>query len=144
MTERLPSLELLFELNQAERHSQLVHFDGLDSKAGIVLGFAGVLIALSNDATGAWRAAALAMSLAAAAAAVAAFWPRSYPVLLPTELRTYITSEEAFTRLRILDTTEVMLNETRLVLETKARRLKMALISLAVAATLHAISVVLA
>jgi hypothetical protein len=46
------SLDLLIELNQAERQLQLAHFDSLDTKAGLVLGFAGVLIALGNGAGG--------------------------------------------------------------------------------------------
>jgi hypothetical protein len=142
MAQKLPSLELLYELSQAERDSQLTHFDALDTKAGIVLGFAGVLMALSGTSSGLWHAAALAASLVAATAAVAAFWPRSYPVLLPTELRGYLTSEETFTRLRVLDTMEVMVNETRQVLEVKARRLKIALICLAAAAGIQAIGAI--
>lgn len=39
------SLDLLIEINQAEREAQLAHFESLDTKAGLVLGFAGVLIA---------------------------------------------------------------------------------------------------
>jgi hypothetical protein len=43
-----PSLDLLIEINQSERDAQLSHFDSLDTKAGLVLGFAGVLIGLGN------------------------------------------------------------------------------------------------
>jgi hypothetical protein len=42
------SLDLLIEINQSERDAQLSHFDSLDTKAGLVLGFAGVLIGLGN------------------------------------------------------------------------------------------------
>lgn len=49
MAER-SSLDLLLEINQAERQAQLGHFDSLDTKAGLVLGFASVLIALGSDA----------------------------------------------------------------------------------------------
>ena len=47
---RISSLDLLIEINQSERDAQLSHFDSLDTKSGLVLGFAGVLIALGNGA----------------------------------------------------------------------------------------------
>src|SRR3970040_1572077 len=43
------SLDLLIEIHQSERNAQLSHFDSLDTKAGLVLGFAGVLIGLGNQ-----------------------------------------------------------------------------------------------
>lgn len=49
MNDRLPSLDLLLELVQRERDKQLAHLDALDNKAGIVLGFAGLLITLAPD-----------------------------------------------------------------------------------------------
>jgi hypothetical protein len=101
----LPSLSLLNEAAVDELGAQERRADALDSKAGVLLGFAGVLVGLSVDklpgvghiATG---AAALAGLLAAAA-----FIPRLYPTLALRHLRnSYLTSEEEFTRLRLLDT----------------------------------------
>jgi hypothetical protein len=43
------SLNLLIEINQSERDAQLSHFDSLDTRAGLVLGFAGVLIGFGNQ-----------------------------------------------------------------------------------------------
>ena len=43
------SLDLLIEINQSERDAQLSHLDSLDTKAGLALGFAGVLIGLAID-----------------------------------------------------------------------------------------------
>jgi hypothetical protein len=40
------SLDLLVDEVRVEREAQLRHFDALDQKAGIVLGFAGVLVVL--------------------------------------------------------------------------------------------------
>lgn len=51
-------------------------------------------------------------------------------------------SELAFTQLTVLDTLELMLQETRSVLELKSRRLKWALVSLSAAAVLIALQLV--
>lgn len=134
MVERLPSLELLLGLVQAERDKQLGHFDALDSKAGIVLGFAGLLITLTPDASTIFRAGAVLAAAASAALALWSFWPRRFPVLEPSPLRRYLHAEEAFTQLTVLDTMEDFVNEGSAVLEGKARRLRWALIALAVAA----------
>ena len=72
------SLDLLLEINQSERHAQLSHFDGLDTKAGLVLGFAGVLIALGNETVSLFGIAAAFT----AGAAVASFWPRRFPSIV--------------------------------------------------------------
>lgn len=137
MGDRLPSLTLLLDLSQGEREKQLAHFDALDAKAGIVLGFAGVLIALISAIGGVWKLGALIAAFMAAGSSLAAFWPRDYPVLLPNALRSYLTSEEAFTRLTVLDTLGTMIDATSELLRHKARRLRTALASLATAALLY-------
>lgn len=43
------SLDLLLDINKSEREALLSHFDSLDTKAGLVLGFAGVLIAVARE-----------------------------------------------------------------------------------------------
>ena len=70
------SLDQLLEINQSERHPQLAHFDSLDTKAGLVLGFAGVLIAVGNEAGSPFGIASIIAAVFAAGAAVASFWPR--------------------------------------------------------------------
>ena len=48
MNERsIRAVDVLFDHVRLERIQQLQHFDALDSKAGILLGFAGALIALA-------------------------------------------------------------------------------------------------
>lgn len=46
--ERLGSIDVLFEEVRVQRELQIRHFEGLDSKAGIVLGFAGVVVAIAD------------------------------------------------------------------------------------------------
>lgn len=45
----LQSLDELATLAETERMMQIGHFEALDGKAGIVLGFAGALVALAPD-----------------------------------------------------------------------------------------------
>jgi len=74
------SLELLIEINQSEREAQLSHFESLDTKSGLVLGFAGVLIALGNGAGSVAGTGSTTFAAIAALAAVSSFWPRrSHP-----------------------------------------------------------------
>jgi hypothetical protein len=138
MAQPLPSLEIVLDLNQGERALLVSHFDALDTKAGVVLGFAGVLVALSSG-TGSWVAVASVFSAVAAAfLAVAAFWPRRVPTLLPSVLGEYVGAESAFTRLRVIDTLELMINEASSVVSRKGRLLKFAMASLAFAALMFA------
>lgn len=45
----LPSLNLLLDLVQSERDKQRAHFDSLGGKAGIILGFTGLIITLAPN-----------------------------------------------------------------------------------------------
>lgn len=45
------SLDVVREEVRAERGAQLQHFDSIDTKAGILLGFAGALVALAPGRT---------------------------------------------------------------------------------------------
>ena len=64
-----------------------------------------------------------------------------YPGLI-SPLRRYVGAEVAFTRLTVLDTLEDLVNEGSVILAGKARRLRWALIALAIAAVLFAIGIV--
>lgn len=142
MADYLPSLDLLLSLVQAERDKQLSHFDALDNKAGIVLGFSGLLITLAPDVPTAYRLVGVLAAAVAAAFALAAFWPRRFPVLEPSPLRTYLRAEEAFTRLTVHDTLEELVNEGSEVLEMKGRRLGHGLGALTLAAASLALGIV--
>lgn len=141
---RLPSLDTLLGVIGEERTKQIAHFDALDNKAGIVLGFAGLLITLAPDVPLALLVPALIAAGAAAAFALLAFWPRPHATLQPTPMRKYLAADDRFTRLRLFDTLEVLVNTISDDLTIKARRLKRALIALGVAAALFAAGILVA
>lgn len=133
MTQSLPSLEIVLEIARAERTLLANHFDSLDTKAGVVLGSAGVLIALSPD-LGSWLSiASIVASILAATLAVATFWPRQQPSLIGDALKRYVQAEPVFTRVRILDSLAPMLQDSRHLLQRKGLILKLAMVSLAIA-----------
>lgn len=137
--ERMPSLKLILETYERERDRDLSHFDSVDTKAGVVLGFAGVVAAIAFNAAQPFRGFSFLLGLTAAILAVAAFWPRKLPALEPGRLRDYLVAEERITRLVLVDTYQEMLDEARLVLGTKSRRLKYAMVLLALAGLASAI-----
>ncbi len=143
MNEHLPSLGLLLDLVQREREKQLAHLDALDNKAGIVLGFAGLLITLAPDVAVGFQLVGVVAGTGSIALALAAFWPRRFPVLEPSALRRYLRAEEAFTRLTVHDTFEDFVNEGSDILHAKGRRLGFALGSLSLAATAMALGIVM-
>lgn len=142
MNDRLPSLELLLDLVQRERDKQLTHLDALDNKAGIVLGFAGLLITLAPDVAVGFQLVGVIAGAVSIALALASFWPRRFPVLEPSALRRYLRAEESFTRLTVHDTLEDFVNEGSDILQSKGRRLGRALASLSLAATVLALGIV--
>lgn len=142
MTDRLLSLNLLLDLVQRERDKQLAHLEALDNKAGIALGFAGLLIALAPEVAVGFQLVGVLAGAASIGFALASFWPRQFPVLEPSALRRYLRAEEPFTRLTVHDTLEDFVNETSDILQSKGRRLRSALVSLAAAATALALGIV--
>ena len=140
---RLPSLDLLLDLVRDERTKQIAHFDALDNKAGVTLGFAGLLITLAPEVPLPLLVPGLAFAVASAAFALAAFWPRAHASLLPTPMRKYLTADDRFTRLRVFDTLEVVVNNTSDDLTTKARRLKRAMIALTIGALSFAVGILI-
>lgn len=127
---------------QQERDKQLAHLDALDGKAGIVLGFAGLLITLAPDVPLGFQAVGIATGATSVALALASFWPRRFPVLEPSALRRYLRAEESFTRLTVLDTLEEFVNEGSDILHTKGRRLGHSLVALSTSATVLALGIV--
>lgn len=142
MSDRLPSLDLLLELVQREREKQLAHLDALDSKAGIVLGFSGLLITLAPDVPVGFQLVGVTAGTGSIGLALAAFWPRRFPVLEPSALRRYLRADDSFTRLTVHDTFEDFVNEGSDILHAKGHRLGLALASLSLAATAMALGIV--
>ena len=100
------------------------------------------MIALGNDSASYQGIASILAAAFAAGAAVASFWPRKFPSIDPIRLGDYAVSELAFTQLTVLDTLEIMLVETRSLLDVKSRRLKFALVSLTAGAVLTAVELI--
>ena len=117
---------------------QLSHFDGLDNKAGIVLGFSGVLVAIAEGL----EPLASAGRVAAGASGLLSMWaflPRNYPVVDTRKLRDrYLRADPSFTKLHLLDTQIKMEQDASKLLHVKALRLKFAVSLLALAVLLVA------
>ena len=139
----MESLDLLLRCVQRERDAQLSHFDALDSKAGILLGFAGALITLSPVLDSWARAISLAMLALAAGLRVATFFPRRMPTLNVVNLREYMRADEEFTKLRLHDSQLEMVSRGTLVLRRKALLLKLAVVSLGVGTVTIALGIIL-
>jgi hypothetical protein len=131
---RLPSLDLLLQIVMQERDKQLAHFDALDTKAGVLLAFDGVLIIVARGIRLAFLLPGIVIASASALFALAAFWPRSLPALNPATMRKYLTYETEDTRLMLHDTAGEMVSRGVWLLRIKARNLKLALILLLLAA----------
>lgn len=132
------SLGVLAEEVRTEREFQLRHFDAVDAKAGIILGFAGAVVAF---APGGHLVIQLAWYVAAVSALLAlwTFWPRRFWTTELGHLRDlYLAADEPFTRLRLLDTQILMVEASSRDLNRKAWRLKLAMTVLAIAALLTA------
>ena len=62
----------------SERAALLTHFDAVDTKSGVVLGFAGAIAALSARPIGPWSGAGLIAATASGILALVSFCPRKY------------------------------------------------------------------
>ena len=127
----LPSLELILDVLRSSRTERREHFDALDQKAGLALGFAGVVVTLSNDVSEPWRALGVAAAVIAAGLSLWAFWPRKYEVL--DNVRSYLAAPKERTQQVLVDTLELMNAHADKSMGQKARRLKLALAALALA-----------
>jgi hypothetical protein len=139
MSQTLPSLEVVSRAVQSEREGQLRHVESLDTKAGIVLGFAGAVVALATRTGSTLAVAGGAVAAIAAAGAVWTFFPRAFPVLEARALRDrYVRAEPSFTVLHLLDTTIFMIEEGALLIRAKSRRLRLSMLLLVIATALLA------
>lgn len=130
-----PSLERVANLLATERSRQLTHLEELDSKAGIALGFAGLIVTLAAGMPAPWRILSALAAIGAAGFALGAFWPRGHPTLDAGVVVRYATSEEVFLLQTIVDVDEHAIKVTSRSLETKRRRLRLALLLIAASGT---------
>jgi cytochrome c biogenesis protein CcdA len=138
----LPSLSLILQQVAVERETMNAHAESLDTKAGVVLGFAGVLVGLGATAqtlvsTRLVFQVGLGVAVLSAGLAAWAFLPRRYPVLEALRLRQgYLTAPEEETQLHLLDTQIEMVSEAADLVKRKGRRVKLSVGCLAIAAGL--------
>ena len=138
----LPSLSRILDQVATERETMNAHAESLDTKAGVVLGFAGVLVGLGATAQAIVSdkvvfQIGLGVAVLSAAFAAWAFLPRRYPVLEVYRLRqSYLTALEDETQLHLLDTLIEMVTEAAELVKHKGRRVKLSVGCLATSAGL--------
>lgn len=135
----LLSLDVIAVQVASERQTMNAHAESLDTKAGVVLGFTGVLVGLGATAQAFVSSEltfkiGLGLAVAAALSAALAFLPRKYPVVEVLPLRNFLTTPEDETKLTLLDVQIDMVIETAALVRRKGRRVKTAVALLAVAA----------
>ena len=134
MPDALPSLDLIAAEVAHERDAQLRHMDAVDTKAGIVLGAAGALVAIASTRLTVELIGGLTIGLGSALLAMTVLLPYSFPGWDLRGLRDrFLRSETGFARLHVVDTQIVMVERMKALLERKARRLKFAIRLLAAA-----------
>src|SRR5438105_15765550 len=117
----------LAETVRHERDAQLGHFESLDTKAGVLIGFAGVVVLLASRIHGIPADIGKAFGGASALLALRAFIPRKYPILDPLQVRKIFSSmrlEDA--TVRVVDTEIEVVYEASRPLEAQRRSLKLA------------------
>ncbi|MDQ3952862.1 MAG: hypothetical protein M3279_07880 [Actinomycetota bacterium] len=134
MQQSTRSIDVLSVEVRDQLAAQVRHFERLDAKAGVLLGFAGLFVVLAPESTHPLIDVARLAGVVSAGASLFTFLPRFYPVvdLVPLR-RKYLAADAAFTRLTLLDTHMRMLEESRVVIDQKAQRLTISIVSLLVA-----------
>jgi len=141
-TPALPSLKILLDQVASERETMNTHAESLDTKAGVILGFAGVLVGLGATAqatistNGVFRSG-LGVAVVAAVLAAWAVFPRSYPVLEVLRTRQkFLTAAESETQLQLLDVQIKMVMDAAELVKHKGSRVRWSVFCLAMAAAL--------
>jgi hypothetical protein len=124
---QVPSLSVIESALEREDGSYRDRGNSLDTKAGVILSAAGVIVAVVGTTASIAAIVGQALAIAAGGAAVWVILPRVDKAIGPRELRDrYLTTDPVRTRLIVLNT-RILLhakNEARLV--TKAARLRYA------------------
>ncbi|MDX1621518.1 MAG: hypothetical protein R3320_11035 [Nitriliruptorales bacterium] len=142
--ETLDSLGPLEGLVESELDFQQRHFESLDTKAGIVLGFSAALVALAVDSSSSIRGVGSSSQLQRSQGTCRlcphspAFWPRGFEVLDVAKVRDDSLGRlpDSLTRVAILDTYVQTLDSNRDLRMAKATRLKAGLVLLFLAVIL--------
>lgn len=108
-----PALETVAQAVESVSELQEQRTDAVDTKAGVILGFAGLLATISPPHMNAGRLLALSLDGLAAVLAGVALIPRPFPLLNPSRIRNYVTWSEEQAGLRLLDTRIEMYEKAR-------------------------------
>lgn len=130
-----PSLRVIeVELNRAEVSYQQ-RAQGLDTKAGLILGAAGVIVALAVGHKSVWLTVGQVAAVLAGVAAAAAFFPRTGGIINPSQLQErYLDQPELTTRLTLLATRVDLFQADEESLKRKFGRLRASVVFLLLAA----------
>jgi hypothetical protein len=140
----ITGIDVVVDEVRAEREAQRAHFDAVDTKAGVVLGFAGAITALTSRPVDPFSASSLAAAVSSGLLALLSFWPRRYWSTDLNVLRAkYLAAEPAFARVSLVDSQIVMAERTNATLTWKVRFLKFAMVALAIAVPLSALGAAL-
>lgn len=124
---RIPSIDLIEATLDREEESYRSRAGGIDTKAGVILGAAGVLVALVGTHPSVAGLVGQLLALTSGAAAVAALWPKIDKAIGPERLRDrYLTVDVSITRMVVLNSRIDLhaKDEQRLILILKANRVR--------------------
>ena len=136
------SLGTILDEARSERAAQLGHFDALDARAGVILGFAGVLVALFPGG-----GALIDLGrLAAVASGLLALWTFSSRPQTGLDLSLlfehYTAADADFTIRRLIQAQIELTEDVRRLVRAKAARLSASMTALAAAAVLSSVGLV--
>lgn len=133
---RLPSLDVVEAALAREEDSYRQRAQSIDTRLGLLLGAAGVLVAFVGGRSSIAGLVGQVVALAAGGAAVLGLWPRVDKGIAPRKLRDrYLAADPTLTRMRLLNTRLELHEKDEVGLMTKARRLRAAALLLLSAAT---------
>jgi hypothetical protein len=128
------STGVILEAATYERTAKLTLLETIDSRAGVLLGFAAALTALAPVGVNILVEVGRGGAVLGGIAALATIWPRDYGSLDVDELSDFARSETVFTSLNVfLAQAEIVQSLTHLVM-VKTRRLRVAMLLVGAAA----------
>ncbi|MDK3256653.1 hypothetical protein [Blastococcus capsensis] len=133
---RVPSLDVVESALAREEDSYRQRAQSIDTRLGLLLGAAGVLVALVGSRPSIPGLIGQVVTVGAGGAAVHGLWPRVDKGIAPRKLRDrYLAADPTLTRMRLLNTRLELHEKDEIRLLAKARRLRAAALLLFCAAT---------
>jgi hypothetical protein len=128
--DRLAGLDTVAEVVGAELEAQDRRSDAIDTKAGLILGFSGVLAGIQLHGAGDAHLPAVSLDGVAAVVALLTLLPRPFPGLSPRHIRAYAPWSADQVELQLMDTRIEIFETTQRTLNHKATLLLASSISL--------------